>query len=170
MKESAFLITPSGVSLRDISSKNLIVINQEGIKLQGPKVLNPSKEAAIHLCIYQNLPQIGAVIHVHPPYTTAFAVKSVALPMITISSELKLGKIPVVKCAPPGSAELVENIKKTLQETDFQVKSLMLAAHGLLSFGASLAEAYDIAELVEETAKINFISRNIDKRLKDEDL
>ncbi len=168
MKDGSFLITPSGVSLRDVSSKNLIVVNQEGIKLEGPKALKPSKETAIHLCIYKNLPQIGAVIHLHPPYTTAFAVKNVTLPMITISSELKLGKIPVIKCALPGSTELVENMKKTLQKTDFQIKSLILAAHGLLSFGASLAEAYDITELVEETAKINFISRNIGKRLEDE--
>ena len=167
LERDTFLITPSGVSLRDISSKNLIVINQEGIKLKGPKALKPSKEVAIHLCIYKNLPQIGAVVHLHPPYTTAFSVKSITLPMITISSKLKLGAIPVVECAPPGSTELVENIEKTLQEIGSQVKSLMLAAHGLLSFDASLAEAYDIAELVEETAKVNFISQNIGKGLKD---
>lgn len=163
-ESNAFLITPSGLSLRDISSKNLIVINQEGIKLEGLKALKPSKETAMHLCIYKNLPQVSAVIHLHPPYTTAFAVKRVALPMITIPSELKLRKIPVVKRAPPGSAELVENIEKTLQETDSEVKSLMLAAHGLLSFGVSLAEAYDVAELAEETAKVSFISQNIDER------
>lgn len=170
VKKNTFLITPSGVSLRDISSNNLIVINQGGIKLEGPKALKPSKEMAIHLCIYKDLPQIGAVVHLHPPYATAFSLKSINLPMITVSSKLKLGGIPVVKCALPGSTELVENIEKTLHEAGSQVKSLMLAAHGLLSFGVSLAEAYDIAELTEETAKVNFISQNIGKGLKDKDL
>ena len=162
MESNAFLITPSGMSLRDVFLKNLVVVDGKGIKLEGLKTLKPSKETAMHLCIYKNLPQVSAVIHLHPPYATAFAVKRITLPMITISSELKLRKVPVIKCAPPGSAELVENIEKTLQETDSEVKSLMLAAHGLLSFGISLAEAYNVAELVEETAKVNFISQNID--------
>ena len=59
---------------------------------------------------------------------------------------------------------IVENIKKTLQETDRQTKCLMLTAHGLISFASSLSEAYDIAELTEETAKISFISQNIGRR------
>ena len=164
VEENIFLVTPSGVSLRDISRKNLVVTDQEGTVLQGPKMLKPSKEMAMHLCIYKHFPRAGGVIHLHPPYTTAFSVRGIPLPMVTVSSRLKLRKTPVVRYALSGSAELVENIEKALRETGFEARSLVLAAHGLLSFGISLAEAYDVAELTEETAKVSFISQNITKR------
>ncbi len=164
LEKNTFLVTPSGVSLRDISYKNLIITNQEGEKLEGDKTLKPSKETMMHISIYKCLTGTNAVIHLHPPYITAFSVRGISLPMITVSSELKLGEVPVVERASPGSPQLVENIEKTLQESGRQTKCLMLAAHGLISFASSLSEAYDIAELTEETAKISFISQNISRR------
>ncbi len=164
LDKNSFLVTPSGVSLRDISYENLIITNQEGKKLKGDKTLKPSKETMMHISVYNNFADANAVIHLHPPYVTAFSVKGISLPMLTVSSELKLGEVPVVERAGPGSSQLVENIEKTLQESGRQTKCLMLVAHGLISFASSLSEAYDIAELTEETAKISFISQNISRR------
>lgn len=164
MEKNTFLVTPSGVSLRDISYKDLIITNQEGKKLEGDKILKPSKETMMHISIYKGLAGISAVIHLHPPYVTAFSVRGISLPVLTVTSELKLGEVAVVERASPGSPQLVENIEKTLQKTGRQIKSLMLAAHGLISFAGSPAEAYNITKLTEETAKIGCISQNTGSR------
>lgn len=160
-EKGKFLITPSGVSLRDVTYNNLIAIDQEGEKLEGIDYLKPSKEIRMHLCIYKNYPEVNAVIHLHPAYVTAFSIKGIPLLMSTASSKLKLGEVPLVEYAPPGSLQLTQNIETVILSRGPKRNCLLLAKHGILVFDNSIPEAYDIAELVEETAKANFIAQNI---------
>ncbi len=69
----AFLVTASGVSLRDVVRDNLVVVDGTGRLLEGPPGARPSKEASFHLAVYEMRPAVSAIIHVHPPYAVAWS-------------------------------------------------------------------------------------------------
>jgi L-fuculose-phosphate aldolase len=159
-----FLVTPSGISLRDITPDLLVLINEAGEVISGPSGLKPSKETQLHLCVYQHRPSVNAVVHVHPPYTTAFTVKPDGIPMVTSQARLKIGSAPIAKYGDPGSAALAKNIEECLVNSDPSAKTILMVAHGLLAFDSCLSSAFDTADLVEETARIalavNCLERN----------
>lgn len=149
-----FLVTPSGVPLRDITPELLLVVNEEGKRVSGPADLKPSKETQLHLCIYKHLPSVNAVVHVHPPFATAFTVGSTGIPLVTSQARLKIGTIPIAKYADPGSTALVENIEECIIKSTSDVKAVLMSEHGLLAFDTCLSLAFDTADLIEETARI----------------
>ena len=71
--EGCLLITPSGVSKGRLEPDMLVVCDLEGRVLEGDRY--PSSEMAMHLLIYQERPDVGAVVHAHPPVSTAFAIR-----------------------------------------------------------------------------------------------
>lgn len=154
------LITPTGISLRDIEEESNIIVDLEGNVIQAPADLIPSKECYFHLAAYKLRQDVKAVVHVHPPYATAYANKSQSLPLVTIQSRLILKEVPWIECASPGSSELCEYVSQGI-ENNKGVKALLMKEHGILSLGGDLKTAFYIADLVEDTAKIAFITSNI---------
>ena len=156
-----YLITAGGLSLRDVSENDIIIVDENGNIVEGESDLKPSKETKLHINIYKNRKNIDSVIHVHPPYTTGFSVKKLPIPMITASSRLKLRRVPLVKYANPGSEELAEYVDKCIKTSPEYISAITLECHGLIAFAKGMRNCFDIAELVEETARIAFISKNI---------
>lgn len=70
--EDQVLITPSGVSKGRLTPDMLVVCDLEGRVLAGH--LHPSSESAMHLLVYRERPDVGAVVHAHPPAATAFSI------------------------------------------------------------------------------------------------
>ena len=70
--EDQVLITPSGVSKGRLTPDMLVVCDLEGRVLAGR--LHPSSESAMHLLVYRERPDVGAVVHAHPPAATAFSI------------------------------------------------------------------------------------------------
>lgn len=149
-----FLITPTSVSLRDVRAESLIVIDADGRKVAGPDGWKPSKEVNLHLAVYALRPEARAVVHVHPPYATAFATLAGPFPLPTSQSRAKLGPVPVAAYADPGTLDLVRNIEAEMRKPGFSGKAVLLRDHGLITWDADLASAFDTAELVEETGMI----------------
>jgi hypothetical protein len=83
------LITPSGVSLADVEPDLNILVDLEGKVLKAPPGLKPSKETSFHLEVYRLRPEIHGLAHVHPAYSTAYANKGIALPLVTVSARFK---------------------------------------------------------------------------------
>ena len=65
------LVTPSGVSKGRLTPDMLLVTDLEGNVLEGNR--HPSSETKMHLTVYRGRPDVGAVVHAHPPVSTAFA-------------------------------------------------------------------------------------------------
>lgn len=152
------IITSGGISLRDITVNELITVDLDGNIIEGKQGLRPSKETSMHAAIYQERPDVNAIIHVHPPYATAFAIQGKVFPLSTASSSLKLKKIPLINYAPPGSQELARKVSEVIKKSDEDIISLLLERHGVIAFGRNIMEVFDTAELIEETAKVMFIS------------
>ena len=153
------LITASNVSLRETAADGVILCDMDGNVLEGNASLKPSKETRFHLSIYKSRPEVGAVIHAHPCYATAFSLDGEELPLYTVSAKLKLVRVPIIQEAPPGSAELAENVRRAVSEDHADVFAYIMRAHGILTMGRTMKETFDLAELLEDTAKIALVKR-----------
>ncbi len=153
----AFIVTATGVSLRDVTRENLLAVDPQGKVLEGPEGARPSKETGFHLAVYQVRHDVGAIIHVHPAYATVFAVRSLLIPTITISAQLKLKQGKLIATAPPGSKELCDLVAQSVKASPLETSVFLMAAHGMLAFGRTFSEAFDSAELAEDTAKIAYL-------------
>ena len=159
--ENLFLITAGGKSLRDVTEEDIIIVDKGGNIIEGKEGQKPSKETSLHINVYKNRQDIDCVIHVHPSYCTAYSIKKKAVPMLTASSRLKLKEVPIIGYANPGSEELAGFVAQCVKEIPEYVKAITLEAHGLLVWDKGLANCFDVAELVEETARVAFISEQI---------
>ncbi len=150
----AFLITPSGLSLRDTDPDDMVTIDLAGRKLAGPERYVPSKESLMHTAVYAARPATRAVAHLHPPHAIAFGIRNEPIPLMTVTSEERLHLTPVVPPATSGSRELSGGVAKVLETAPADTQVLLLARHGILAWGGSVQQACDMADLTEYTAKI----------------
>jgi len=156
-------VTCGGKSLRSIGPEEIIEIDLEGNIAGNNTGLRPSKEVDLHLNIYRARRDVDSVIHVHPVYATGFAVAGKPVPMVTAAARLKLINIPLVGYAPPGSPELARLVYHKLSEEKEKIKAVMLKDHGIITFTEGMEDCFNTAELVEETARIAYISGNISR-------
>lgn len=157
--EDKVVITASGISLRDISEENLIICDINGEVLGCPcPGLKPSKETVLHLRIYKAKPNVDSIIHVHPPYSTGYSVHGCSVPIVTASAQMKIKHVPMVPQFNPGTQDLADFVEKTVRESEDYIKCVLLQNHGIIAYEHGLSECFDIAELVEDTAHIAFIS------------
>ncbi len=159
LDEDRFLVKPSGISLHDLSAKDLLVTDRSGHMLEGKG--NPTKELKSHLAIYQARKDLGAIVHYHSAYATSFAVLGRELPLLTVHAKRILKEVPIVPPADEGSEALAHSLKQAFSQPD--VRAVLMTGHGIVAVGKGLLEAENIAELVEETAKIAFLSRLLNK-------
>jgi ribulose-5-phosphate 4-epimerase/fuculose-1-phosphate aldolase len=154
------LVTPTDISLGDVKPEENILVNLQGETIESPLGLMPSKETSFHLRVYRMRSDVRGVVHLHPPYATAYANKGKPLPMVTVSARAKLQQVPNIGCAPPGSNELCELVATSIESFP-DARAFLMKEHGILTLGEDLRAAYYLAELVEETAQIAFIEGSI---------
>ncbi|MCE5265305.1 MAG: class II aldolase/adducin family protein [Deltaproteobacteria bacterium] len=155
------LITPTGISLGDITPEMNLLMRLDGTVLESPWGLKSSKETGFHLAAYQLRPETGAVAHLHPPYATAYSNKMKPLPLVTVSARGVLKEVPWIESAPAGSAELSKYVQDGLRTFPAQVRLILMREHGTLALGSDLSNAYYLTDLAEDTAKIAFVEGNI---------
>jgi len=156
------LVTGSGVELGEVTENGILHLDMNGNILSNPLGLKPSKEASMHLSIYRLRPDVNSIYHVHPAYTTAYAVKGMTIPFLTSTAKRKIVKTPLVPYAEPGSEKLGDYVAEAILATGNEsIKSLLLEGHGILTFADSVKLSFQLAELLEVTAKIAFLSQSI---------
>jgi L-fuculose-phosphate aldolase len=144
-----FICTPTATSKRLIQERDLIEVDAKGqVRGQG-KVFG---EIGLHLAIYERRPDVGAVVHAHPPYATAIASSRgnpIEVPFIA-EAVVSLGaKIPKVAYAQPG-----KDATAALAPWCELVDAVMLGNHGVIAWGKDCETALLRLELVEHLAKI----------------
>lgn len=155
------LITPTGISLEEIYPEVSVLVDLEGNILEslGHK---GSKETGFHLSAYKLRPDVQAVVHVHPYYSTAFSCTGESLPLVTIPARLNLEEVPCIPCFNPGSKELAEHVVQALKKYS-TMKALLMQDHGILALGPDMTTAYYNADLVEHTAMVAYLYQQIKK-------
>lgn len=148
-----FLITPSGVPKGGLAPQTLPVMTVAGELLQGGA---PSTEVKMHQAAYFHRPDVGAVVHAHPPYATGFAAAGIPLDTPVLPEAiLVLGKVPLVEYGTPSTWELPKAL-----EPHFEGHNVfLLANHGALALGRNLDEARHRMETLELFANVLLVSR-----------
>ena len=147
LDDGKMLITPSGICKGLLDPEQLLVQRFDGAVLEG--ALRSSKEAGMHIALYNNRPDVGAIIHIHSPHATAFAVCGKEIPQnLLIEMPFLLGKTPVAGYAPPGSARLVNEV---IRHASSDI--ILLQNHGVIIQGKDLTEAFVKADALENAAK-----------------
>lgn len=146
---SRFIATPTATSKRLVAEKDLIEVDAKG-QVQGRgKVFG---EIGLHLVVYERRPDIGAVVHAHPPYATAIGASRqnpIERPFIA-EALVSLGPvIPKLSYAQPG-----EDAKRALAPWCELVDAVILGNHGVIAWGKDCETALLRLELVEHLAKI----------------
>jgi ribulose-5-phosphate 4-epimerase/fuculose-1-phosphate aldolase len=149
-------ITASGLNLGDTTVENLIEMDIETHQWHSDSDHVPSKEYLFHADILRLRLDINAVLHIHPPYATAFAVLKRDIPMVT-DAAFKQPKMPRVPFEPSGTQALQANVAMAVKDNP-DCKVLLLEQHGIICLGSNIRWAYDIADLTEELARIAYLT------------
>lgn len=145
------VIKATGYSLGDMTEAETLLVDLDGnvVEESGSR---PSKEMYFHLAIYRRRPDVGAVVHLHPPYTLVFAATHSLPPYLTGASRAFLGSgLVLIPPAPSGSKELVRFVDEAFANPE--VKAAVLAEHGSLTVGADLYQAFYITQYLEDAAR-----------------
>ncbi|WP_110206663.1 class II aldolase/adducin family protein [Nocardioides daejeonensis] len=135
-------VTATGVTLADATPGEVTVVGIDGRLIEGE--LEPTSEIELHLGIYADQPAC-AVVHTHAPYATALACVLDELPVLHYQQLALGGEIRVAPYATFGSAELAAGVRTALAGR----QAALLANHGSVTVGGTLAQAVDHALLLE---------------------
>jgi ribulose-5-phosphate 4-epimerase/fuculose-1-phosphate aldolase len=151
------LIKATGACQGHMTADEVVLVSLDGEVLAGCRP--PSRELAWHLAVYRRRRDVGAIIHAHPPYATAWAVANrIPSPPYAALHEF-LGRIEMIDAAPPGSPRLASLVTKAFSSPDVSVA--LLRGHGIVTAGRDLRSAYYLAEHLEDMAKVALLSSAI---------
>lgn len=152
-----FLTKPTGIGLIDCAISDLVVTDDQGRPLDGYAA--PTKEIQVHLALFRARPDVHGIIHYHTPYATAYANAQKPLPLPTLHARRILKQVPVLPEFSEGSEALADAVATAFSDT--VVKGVLMCTHGLIAVGPNLREAQYVAELMEESAQIEWNTRRI---------
>lgn len=167
------VIKPSGVEYEELRPDQLVVLDLDGNKVEGS--LNPSSDTQTHLELYRAFPEIGGVVHTHSTFAVGWAQACEDIPCYgTTHADYFYGPIP---CSRQLTTEEIEEayekntgrvIIETLHERQIQpmhVPGIVCANHGPFTWGKDAAQAVYHAVVLEEVAKMAFITRGINPQV-----
>jgi L-fuculose-phosphate aldolase len=154
VKPGRILVTPAGASKADLAPADLLVVDDGGRRIRGQG--GASTEIAMHLRVYRRRPDVGAVVHAHPPIATAFGVvgENLADPVLP-EVIVALGPIALVPYATPGTEALPDAMDPLLPRHDV----FLLSNHGATTVGPTVEVAYARMESLEHSARILLAAR-----------
>ena len=134
----------------------MVITDLTGRLIEGAPGRKPSSEILMHLAAYRQRPDVGAVVHAHPPLSTGFAVAGIPLDRAVLAEVVTtLGSIPIAEYGTPSTPELAATVEPYLKSHD----GLLLANHGALALGKDLFAAYYKMETIEHFARISLVAR-----------
>ncbi len=149
VSDNEYYCTPTGVSKGALTPDMIIKVDRDGKKLEGK--LNPSSEIKMHMRVYQERPDVMAVVHAHPPIATAFTVAGINLDQYILpEAVLTLGEVPTCEYGTPSTMEIPNSLEPYIQNHD----AFLLQNHGALTVGFNLTKAFFLMEELEFNAKI----------------
>jgi len=150
--EDGWLMTPTGSSLGRLDPDALSKIDLEGRHVGGDA---PTKESFLHLAMYRERANAGAVVHLHSTHSVAVSCldgidHEDVLPPITAYYVMRVGKLPLIPYYAPGDRTLGEAVGRAAAKHS----AVLLANHGPVVSGTTLSAATDAIEELEETARL----------------
>jgi L-fuculose-phosphate aldolase len=152
LADGRIAITPSTMEYDDMKPADVVIVTADGAPSEGAHT--PSSELALHVEIFRARPDVQAIVHTHSGWAMVFAARRREIPAVhyVIASLVAPGRdsIRIAEYATFGTVELARNAVAALGAD----QAVLLANHGAVAVGASLASALTRAERIEELASI----------------
>lgn len=177
-RRGVFAIKPSGVPYSALKADMIVIVDFDGKVVEGS--LRPSSDTLTHAVLFKHWPFIGSIVHTHSTYATAWAQAQCDIPILgTTHADHNTVDIP---CAPPMSDEMIQGdyelqtghqILECFRERGLdarEVEMMLVGNHAPFTWGKDAHKAVYNAAVLEEIARMAFITRQIDPqapRLKD---
>lgn len=164
-----YLMTPTNSCLGRLDPARISKLAPDWSHIAGDK---PSKEVFLHRAVLTARPDAGAVVHLHSTHATAISCltpkgaagdaspegDAAEIPPLTPYFVMRIGRrLPCVAYYRPGDAAM----EPAVHAAATVAKALLLANHGPVVSGATLAEAVYAAEELEEAAKLALLLRDV---------
>ena len=156
--DDGWLLTPTGSNLGRLDPARLSKLDWKGKPVSGDA---PSKEAFLHLAMYEERAKNAAVVHLHSTHSVAVSVledvnPAEVMPPLTAYYVMRIGSLPLVPYYAPGDMALAQAVRGFAGKHH----AVLLANHGPVVGGSSLSAAVDAVEELEATAKLYLMLRH----------
>lgn len=156
--DDGWLLTPTGSNLGRLDPARLSKLDWKGKLISGDA---PSKEAFLHLAMYEERAKNAAVVHLHSTHSVAVSVlegvdPADVLPPLTAYYVMRIGSLPLVPYYAPGDMALAQAVRGFAGKHH----AVLLANHGPVVAGSSLSAAADAVEELEATARLFLLLRH----------
>jgi len=166
-----FAIKPSGIDYAKLRPKDMVVVDLEGRKVEGP--LNPSSDTPTHRRLFLAFPNIGGVVHTHSSHATAFAQAGRPIPNFgTTQADYFNGEVSVTRKMTPAEIatdyewETGKVIVETMQNRDpADFPGVLVNRHAPFTWGPSVAKAVEAAVALECIAHMALMSLQLNPGL-----
>ncbi len=153
MSDGSIIITPAGAMKGFLEPTQLARIDIAGNVVDGGP--GPSSEVGIHLVVYNERPDVKAMVHAHPPHAVAMTIAGIDMQMPIIPEIIvTIGGIPTAPFGTPGTDELPETIREIVRCSD----TVIMQNHGSCTLGDNLMDAYKKLDMLEHTARILWLA------------
>lgn len=152
LPDGGWLMTPTNASLGSLDPARLSHFDAEGRLLSGDA---PTKEAFLHFSMYGERAEAGAVVHLHSTHATAVSIlrdvdPADVMPALTAYYVMRVGRLPLIPYFAPGDPDLAHAVRAMASRHH----AVLLANHGPVVAGTTLANAQYATEELEETARL----------------
>ncbi|QQK75737.1 class II aldolase/adducin family protein [Salicibibacter cibarius] len=148
IEKDLFYVSASGTHVGKMEIDDFALCGNNGAQ-EGRK---PSKEYIMHQGIYEERPEIDAILHASPFYSTLIANSNERLPSnYFVESMYYLERIERIPYKHPGSQSLASAVKSRAKETNV----MLLENHGVIVYDTSIKEAQMALQTLEYTAKMH---------------
>jgi L-ribulose-5-phosphate 4-epimerase len=164
-----FAIKPSGVPYEQLSPDKMVIVDFDGNLIEGN--LRPSSDTKTHAVLYKNWNSLGAIVHTHSTYATAWAQAQRDIPIFgTTHADHNTVDIP---CAAPMSDEMIKgdyehetgyqiiNCFKERRLDPSEVEMMLVGNHAPFAWGKNAAKAVYNAAVLEQLAKLAWLTEQI---------
>jgi 3-dehydro-4-phosphotetronate decarboxylase len=149
-----YLITASGTRLGELKDDEFVECSLDGAHYGNCK---PSKETPMHRAIYEQRPEIGAILHASPFYSTLVACADIQVPSdLFIEDMYYLERVEHVGYFHAGSRELGEAVREKARQANI----LFLDNHGVLVYDISIQEALMGLQTLEMVCRMAVTARS----------
>ena len=151
------LMKPNGLGLEEVTPDDLLTLDMDGARLSGEGPIH--LEYVLHTEIYKARPDVGAVVHTHPPYATAFGATDATLELLNHDAVLFREGVAYFD----DTAELIVRPEQgaAVAATLGDRRVLVMRGHGLLVTGETVPWATYAALTFERVLRIQSIARSL---------
>jgi L-ribulose-5-phosphate 4-epimerase len=168
-QSGVFAIKPSGVAYEELSPEKMVIVDFDGNTVEG--VLRPSSDTKTHAVLYKHWKNIGAIVHTHSTYATAWSQAQREIPIYgTTHADHQTVSVP---CAPPMHDDMIRGDYE--QQTGFQIinhfldhqlnyeetEMILVGNHAPFTWGKSAEKAVYNSAVLENIAKMAFLTEQI---------